>query len=75
MSQQEIAQQKLVEIFAHFGKPSKFSKGLFIFLILIVLFAFYALILQMTRGQRFPRLLESPFSAGQTGRCPAERPP
>ncbi len=51
MDQQEIAQQKLVEIFAHFGKPSKFSKGLFVFLILIILFAFYALILQMTRGQ------------------------
>ena len=51
MIYEETAQQKLEEISAHFGKPSKFSKGLFVFLILIVLFALYAFVLQIMKGQ------------------------
>jgi Ni/Fe-hydrogenase subunit HybB-like protein len=47
---QEIAQRKLEEVMTHFGKPSKFSNSLFIFLFLVVLVGLYALYIQITKG-------------------------
>jgi Ni/Fe-hydrogenase subunit HybB-like protein len=47
---QELVHKKLEEVMSHFGKPSKLSNALFIFLFLIVLVGIYALYIQITKG-------------------------
>src|SRR5664279_2461494 len=47
---QDLAQKKLEEIMSHFGKPSKWSNILFVFLLIIVLVGVYALYVQVTQG-------------------------
>ncbi len=51
MSNQEIAQKKLVEIISLYQKPSLFTKIFFVFLLLVVLLAVYCVILQLIKGQ------------------------
>jgi Ni/Fe-hydrogenase subunit HybB-like protein len=51
MNSPELAQKKLVEIISRYDKPSVLSKTLFAFFFLVLLFAIFAFIYQMIKGQ------------------------
>jgi len=51
MNPQELAQKKLVEIISHYDKPSGLRNVLFGFFFLVLLFAVYAFVTQMVKGQ------------------------
>jgi molybdopterin-containing oxidoreductase family membrane subunit len=50
MEDKKLTQQKLEEIFSHFGKPSGLEKALFVFFGLICIGALYALYIQIVDG-------------------------
>ena len=51
MNSQELAQKKLVEIVSRFNKRSALSISLFSFFSLVILFAVYAFVTQLMKGQ------------------------
>jgi len=51
MDSPEFAQKKLVEIISRYNKPTVLSKTLFVFFSLVLLFAIYAYITQLVKGQ------------------------
>jgi Ni/Fe-hydrogenase subunit HybB-like protein len=51
MNSQGIAQKKLVEVVSRYDKPTTLGKVMFVFFFLVFLFAVYAFITQLVRGQ------------------------